>query len=248
MADSDNDNMEVTAESIIALVGIVLALPPCIVLVWKWRLIRRALRNNQQNNTTSNVAESNPSETRVPRISLGDDVDVDPILPLHHGQRTLSGSTAGTKASSMTCVPSRVPSFAKSTATNNSSMTDVSSSAAAATTSTISSKALPPSSTIAVSSLPVAPPSSNDNDAASPTTTLPTTRTPFFCTENMASFLNHNNNSSNHKQGDGNARAPQRIELIVMEGKIQSIQLLCRHSFSPLFRIPGYPYSLESPV
>ncbi|KAK8093903.1 hypothetical protein PG997_000588 [Apiospora hydei] len=103
MADSDNDNMDVTAESIIALVGIVLALPPCIVLVWKWRLIRRALRNNQQSNTTSNVAGANPSEAGgVPRISLGDDVDVDPILPLHHGQRTLSGSTAGTKASSMT--------------------------------------------------------------------------------------------------------------------------------------------------
>ncbi|KAK6844196.1 hypothetical protein PG995_014306 [Apiospora arundinis] len=38
----NNNNMSVTTESIIALVGLVLALPPCVVIIWKWRLIRGA--------------------------------------------------------------------------------------------------------------------------------------------------------------------------------------------------------------
>ncbi|KAK8086254.1 hypothetical protein PG994_001228 [Apiospora phragmitis] len=87
MANTDSSgNMDVTAESIIALVGIVLALPPCIVLVWKWRIIRRALRSGQHITTTLPVAETPQEVAAIQRLSLGDDVA--PILPLHHGQRT----------------------------------------------------------------------------------------------------------------------------------------------------------------
>ncbi|KAK7978198.1 hypothetical protein PG996_004246 [Apiospora saccharicola] len=218
-SDNDNGNMDVTAESIIALVGIVLALPPCIVLVWKWRVIRRALRRGEH---TLPVAEA-PQEA-VRRLSMD---DVMPILPLHHNRRAMTNSSTNTNGSAATSTDPK----ASSTFTNASSTTDVS--VSPEEPSARSSKA---SSITTISESPEK--DSSREESGTVTTTTP----PSFVTNLIGMTKNL------LQEGDNLSASPQRIELVVVEGKVQSIHLLCRTKLSPLFRIPGYPYSLESPV
>ncbi|KAK6826121.1 hypothetical protein PG987_013615 [Apiospora arundinis] len=204
----NNNNMSVTTESIIALVGLVLALPPCVVIVWKWRLIRGAVRGATE---SAQTAEAPQTSARAGEscLSLGTGI---PILPLHHSKR------AATNASSTTDVSCLAPSTT---------------SRASSTTTIAVPEEEAASSTMRDASSPQETDTPSVTGASAKSTTNPLAAT----TRNL--FM---------KDGGHLGSSPHRVELMVIEGKIHSIQLLCRNSFSPLFRIPGHPYSLESPV
>ena len=233
--NGNNNNMSVTAEAIIALVGVVLALPPCVVIVWKWRLIRGAMRSSasasvpvEEAPETATTTTRAASGSNASCLSLGTGL---PLLPLHHhGKRAMTGTSTATTASSITDVSCRAPS---TTISRASSATTI------AVPEGEEGEGVDASSTELSSSRETDTPSSLAGEA---TSSFPTTTTsPGMTTKNL--FLKEDGG------GDGGlGSSPHRVELFVIEGKVHSVQLLCRNSFSPLFRIPGYPYSLESPV